>query len=292
MVTEDVRRQSSEAIQQLEAGNYVNSLAITDRVLAAGADNASLRCLRANALLRMGQPHESIAEARSAVELGPQNPTCHLALAWAAWEAENWKLAQESLEAAVRWSDRDPQVLTEYARFMACCRGPRLAWRAAREAVAANPESSAAWAALALAQHRMHRYGDAEESIARALKLDPNDLLTQSLTMSLLEAKGETGKAAALAQLMRDMPGGEQLAETFQQRQRERAAVEQLLGRQQVQRQLIGETDRRRGLKLRICLLIIPPLMAAAVAPIGAPAALTALAISSIFSWRMWPYVE
>ena len=295
MVSEEVRQKAASALHALEEGNCVRALAITDQVLAAGGDEASLRCLRANALLRMNRAREALEEAQVAVRLEPENATCHLAVGWAAWEAERWGVAQQALESAVRWSDRAAWALIEYARFMACCRGPRPAWKAARQAVEADPDSAVAWATLALAQYRMHRHQEAEQSISRALKIDPNDLLAQSVTMALLEAKGETSKAAAVAQLMRDVPEGKRLAESFDMRQRERAAVARLYERDESSVSgLLGEgrTSRRRRRAMRICLVLVPLLMAGSAAPAGPPIALLALLCFGVVSWRLWRYVE
>ena len=290
MVPHDIQQQAAHALDELQAGRCAHALAITDQILATGADDAPLRCLRANALLRMGQAHEALEEAQAAVRLGPRNAACHLALGWAAWEAERWPTAKKALEAAVRWSNRDAIILIEYARFMACCGGPRPAWHAAREAVDANQESAAAWATLALAQYRRHRRQEAEASIARALKLDPNDLLAQSLMMTFFEAKGETAKAAALVRLMRDTPGGDRLAASFHERQRERHALQQLALSERTRHASLKRQPRPRRRLMKLCLVLIPPLMATAAAPAGIFASLVALITFSYVCWRLWPY--
>lgn len=149
---------------------------------------------------------ERLAEAERAAELVPHDERAHLMLGRCAWQLGRLTQAQLALESAVRLSDRDPAVLAEYAAFMAQERGPRPAAIAARKAVDADTESPLAWAALALAQYRLHQRTDAETSVRTALRHGPTNGLAQALMVTLLRERGEDAQAAALVDVMQDDP--------------------------------------------------------------------------------------
>ncbi len=148
----------------------------------------------------------------------PNNPYGQLALARAAWRTRRNTLAQQAFEQAVACSGRDADVLAEFAWFMANARGPKLAEATARDAIEADGQSSTAWASLGIALHRLHREHEAEESLSRALELDPNNVQAQSAMLVLLQFRGETGKAAALAEVMQDAAGAEKFVESARRR--------------------------------------------------------------------------
>ena len=101
-------------------------------------------------------------------------------------------------------------MVADFAFFMAAARGPRLAEAAANEAVCADPQCAAAWAARGLAQFRLHRRRAAEASLKRALELDPNDPYAQAAMLALLYDRREHAQAVALAELLKDSRGTEE----------------------------------------------------------------------------------
>ena len=141
---------SDQALDALRNGDHVRALAIADQLTAALPDNPVALAIRAQALLGTDAVAEALAEARRAVELDPQNQYAQRLLGLAAWRHERLTLAQSSLQRAVELSGRKPDLLAEYAWFMASERGPRLAEEAALEAVGADDGSSTAWAGLCL----------------------------------------------------------------------------------------------------------------------------------------------
>jgi Tfp pilus assembly protein PilF len=209
----EIQRLAEEALEALRSGDHVRAVGITDGLVAVAPNDATVRALRAEALWKSDAAEEALAEARQAVDLDPQNHRNHTLLGVTAWQAGRLTLAQQSLERAIELSGRKPGVLADYAWFMASERGPRLAEQAAREAVRANRESSTAWAALGLAQFRLHRRREAEASLKRALKLDPNDPFAQSVMVTLLHDQRKDKSAVALAHLLADTPGTEPLVE-------------------------------------------------------------------------------
>jgi len=206
----EIRRLTNRAIEALRDEKYTRAVAIADQLAADVPDDPTVRAIRAQALLAGDTADEALAEARRAVELSPASEHAHRLLGLAAWRAERLTLAQQSLERAVELSSRRPDVLAEYAWFMASERGPRLAEEAAREAVDTNETLSTAWAALGLAQYRLRHRREAEESLRRALQLDPDDIYAQSAMAVLLQEMRQDDKAEALADLLQDNPGAEE----------------------------------------------------------------------------------
>jgi Tfp pilus assembly protein PilF len=205
---------------------------IADQLTAAVPHDPLVRAIRAQGLLSAGDPDEALSEARRAVELDPQNAFAHRLLGLAAWRAGKLSLAQESLQRAVALSAGDGRASADYAWFMAQERGPRLAEEAAQQAVQADPASSTAWAALGLVQYRLHRRGEAEESLRHALRLDPNDIYAQSAMVVLLQDKRRDDQAVALAHLLEEQPGAEDFVAAVRREAKNRQIDKMLVERQ------------------------------------------------------------
>lgn len=241
MLDEDIERLAREAGDALAAGEHVRALALLDQLQAAGVELAQVHQLRANVLLAMGNHDAALAEAEIAAKLAPDDRQSPLLIARTAWRMGATGKAQAAFERALRLSEREPSLLAEYAVFMAWERGPRPAELAAREALAANEQSADAWAALGLAQHRMHRTSAAETSLKRALQLDPNNAMAQSAMVIVLRSQHRDDKAAALVEVMQDDPGNAGFVEAMRKDLRGRKAVRTLLERPEVQQQLLRE---------------------------------------------------
>jgi Tfp pilus assembly protein PilF len=227
----DVGDLIEQAFAALRNEDYVRALAVGDQLVSARPDRAVARAIRAQALLGADSPDESFNEARRAVELSSHDEHAHRLLAMAAWRTGRLALAQESFERAVEHSDRRPMLLGEYAWFMANERGPKLAERSAREAVEADAECSTAWAALGLAQFRLHRRTEAETSLRRALVLNPNDIYAQSAMMALLQDCRNDRQAEALASLLQEHAGTEELVAAVRDDAKQRQIARMLMER-------------------------------------------------------------
>ncbi len=219
------------AFAALAAEDYVRALAIGDQLVAEAPDRAVVRAIRAQALLAADAAEESYAEACRAVELDPQDEHAHRLLAMAAWRAERLPVAQAAFEQAIERFGRHSVLLSDYAWFMASERGPKLAEEAARAAIDADAASSTAWAALGLAQFRLHRRGEAEASLRRALELNPNDIYAQSAMVALLQDQREDSKAEALAGLLEEHAGAEDLVAAVRQEAKRRRIGRMLVER-------------------------------------------------------------
>jgi Tfp pilus assembly protein PilF len=230
------------AFAALANGDYVRALAIGDQLVADLPDRAVVRAIRAQALLGADAPEESYDEARRAVDLAPEDEHAHRLLAMAAWRTERLSLAQESFERAIRLSNRSSVLLSDYAWFMATERGPKLGKQAAEAAVEADADSSTAWAALGLAQYRLHRRAEAEASLRRALELNPNDIYAQSAMVTLLQDRRQDSQAEALVGLLEEHAGTEDLVASVRDEAKRRR-----IGRMLVERKVDVDAPPRES---------------------------------------------
>lgn len=222
---------TGEAIEALQRGDHVRAIAITDQLVCEVPDDSMIRLLRAQALLGGGDPEEALEEAKKAVQLDPAGSKAHSLLGVAAWRLQRLTLAQQSLETAVRNSGEQAGPLIDFAWFMASERGPRLAEDAALEAVAVAGDSSTAWAALGLSQLRLHRRDDAEQSLRRALELDPNDPYAQYAMTRLLQDRRDDAQAVHLASILQETPGTQAIVEEIEQEAKQRQIARKLVER-------------------------------------------------------------
>lgn len=227
----EISNLTEEALGALERGDYTRAIAVTDQLVEIVPDDFVVRLVRAEALLKSDAGEEAFEAARQAVELAPANVQAQMLLGLAGWRYDRLGVAQEAMERAVALSGRKPALLIDYAWFMASERGPRLAEEAAREAVEASPEASTAWAALGLAQFRLHRFDDAEASLKRALQLDPNDPYAQAAMAELLHDRRRDSKALALTRLLEDTPGTESVIQSIREAARQRQIARKLVER-------------------------------------------------------------
>jgi Tfp pilus assembly protein PilF len=226
-----VQAMIDEATAALQVGDFVRALAVADQLAAEWPENSRGRAIRARALLASGNGEEAFQEARLAVELAPADAPSQAVLAHAAWQTQRLSLAQTSFEKAVHLSERNATFLQEFAWFMASERGPRLAEKIVRQALAADERSATAWAALGLCQFRAHQRSEAETSLRRALELNPRDVYARSVMAALLQERGKNRKAEALADMLEDHPGTEEFVESVRQEAKTREIAGKLLER-------------------------------------------------------------
>lgn len=257
----EVRDLIDQAVAALNNGDYVRAVGIGDQLASVAPDRAVVSAIRAQALLGADAPDESFDEARRAVELAPSDHHAHQLLAMAAWRTGRLRVAQEAFQQAIALSGRRPALLSEYAWFMATERGPKLGEQAASEAVDADAESSTAWAALGLAQFRLHRRNDAESSLQQALRLNPNDIYAQSAMVTLLQDQHEDGKAEALAGLLEEHAGAEELVVAVRREAKLRRVERMLVERKVDPDEVSTEPRTFSWMWLLIGVAVIAPLL-------------------------------
>ncbi len=275
-----------QAFAALAAEDYVRAVGIGDQLAASAPDRAVVRAIRAQALLGADAPEESFQEARRAVELDHQDGYAQQLLAMTAWRTGRLALAQESFQTAIGLSGRRAALLSQYAWFLATERGPKPAEQAAQAAIEADAESSTAWAALGLAQFRLHRRGQAEASLRRALQLNPNDLYAQSAMVTLLQDQHDDAKAQALAGLIGEHAGTEELVAAVRDDAKQRRIARMLVERKVDLHELIDEPRSYRW----IWLLAAGGLVAMLVYPMSSwlSAAVLVVTLFLLVTMRQW----
>jgi len=267
MDDEQFGRLMGEALEALAREDDLRALALADQLAAERPDAPVVRALRAQVLLRredFDSAEEALHEARRAVELAPNDPLAHWLAATAAWRVGRIGPAQESFEEAVALSGRAPRLMADYAWFMAQQRGPRPAEQAARAAIDADPSNSTAWAALGMAQYRLHQYREAERSLCEALRLDPNDIYAQSAMAVLLQQTGRDDQAVAITRLLEDVRGTEDFVQSVR-----RGAQQRRLARMLADRNVMPELPERESASyawvwaLAIAMLLVPVVLIA-----------------------------
>ena len=226
-----IRELIDEAIDALNAGDYVRAVGVGDQLASIAPDSAVVPAIRAQALLGTDASDESFEEANRAVELAPRDHHARQLLAMAAWRTGRLRVAQEAYQRAIVLSGRSPSMLADYAWFMATERGPKLGEDAARDAIDADGQSATAWAALGMAQFRMHRRDDAQKSMAEALRLNPNDIYAQSAMVSLLQDQHNDAQAEALAGLLSEHAGTEDMVAAVRREAKQRRVSRMLVER-------------------------------------------------------------
>lgn len=269
----EIEKLFARAHDAMAEGDFVRTVAIADQLTAELPDDAAAWLLRAESLLASGAEEETLEAARravelnavelgivesNAVELDAEAGQAHRILGLAAWRCERLTLAQQSLQRGLELSGHDPDLLAEFAWFMASERGPRLAEEAAREAVEANESSSTAWAALGLVEFRMHLREQAEASLRRALALNSGDVYALSAMAALLQEQGKDAEAEEYAARLADTPGTEQLVESIREEARQRKLEFLLIQRDVVPDPTLGLWPRR----LAIWLVLVSSLIA------------------------------
>ena len=227
MDRDELHRQIDRVLDALAGGDDVQALALADQLTAAVPDNALARAMRAQAVLSTGDGGEALSEARRAVELDPESHYAHRLLGLAAWRLDRLSLAQQALERAIELSDQRPELLADYAWFMATRRGPRPAEEAAQRAVDADRESATAWAALGLSQYRRHQRQDAEASLRRALQLNSENIYAQNAMVILLQDRRKDSQAEMLG----ESPGTEEFVEAVHDEAKRRQIAKMLVER-------------------------------------------------------------
>jgi cytochrome c-type biogenesis protein CcmH/NrfG len=121
----------------------------------------------------------------------------------------------------------------------------------------AEAASSTAWAALGLAQYRLHRLADAESSLRQALHLNPNDIYAVSAMVALLQDQRKDDKAEALVNLLKDEAGAEELVESVHQEAKQRRIAGLLVQRKADPETMVSEPRRYRWIWLLVATAFI-----------------------------------
>lgn len=216
MSTESYQQMANEAVAAIRSGNRIRALSLLDQLATRYPSRASIHALRGDALKSFGEFAKAHDEARIAVGLDPNSIPGHQVLADTAWDLGHLLEAQNAYERLLEL-EVDPELLadarTKYAMFMAYERAPRLAIKAARDAIDLAPKNPDAWAALGMAQFRDRKNEEAERSLNEAIKLNGESLHSYWVLANVYKWQGKDDKAQAIAKLMADLPMGKGMAQ-------------------------------------------------------------------------------
>jgi Tfp pilus assembly protein PilF len=199
-----ILRIATSGQRALEEGRLPAALAAADQLVAENPHQSRFRWFRANVLYEMNQMPDAASEARTVVSLEPRFYPAHFMLAVCANRLDRRAEAQEHFEIALDLSQRDPDVLEEYALFMAAQRGAKIGQRVARSAVKELPDSAPAWTALGIAQLRLGLLAQAESALQRALEIDPHHGPAKFVLAGLYVQTGRRKTARALGKLIEE----------------------------------------------------------------------------------------
>lgn len=200
----EIRQLASQAAEALRQGRIDEGLEVTRRLVLAQPANPVYRCWRVHVLIAQRKFRQAMAEARTAVELGPGMYQTHLAMACVATAMGRNNAAQDAFEKALAISDNDPYLLSEYAHFMAGRRAPKVAEKAARRVLQTDPNSADGHAALGLALFRQNRYDEAETQLRKALDIDPRCTRGQTYLAALMRRTGRQSQEKDLSRVLQD----------------------------------------------------------------------------------------
>lgn len=148
------------------------------------------------------------ALATRALELQPDLPEGHLALGFSYYYGEgNFTAAQREFEIAQKGLPNDAEV---YLALGAIQRRQGR-WEESNanleKAAELNPTQTWALQNLALSYQRMHDFDQADKTLARALKIDPDSMLLQGLKVEFaIEARGDFSLGEAVLAKVSRMP--------------------------------------------------------------------------------------
>ncbi len=100
-------------------GQYDESLALFERVIALDAGVARAHTGRAITLAQSGRPAEGLASAREAIKLGPADAVAHTALGLCLYRLGRGEEAQSAYDKALALAPENPRVLYNIACYWA-----------------------------------------------------------------------------------------------------------------------------------------------------------------------------
>jgi len=243
----ELREIHDEAWELIRGDSHISALALLDQSVEEYPGCVELIATRAFVLMRMGNMADALKEADKVIAQDPSVILAMLVAADCACELGRLGHAQTYYEQALQQTDDDPNVLCEYAHFLAVHRGPRVAEEVAQKAVKVSPKSSEAWSALGMAQFRLHEHAVAESSLQRALALNPNDDRAKWYLSWILQETDRVGEAESLGSLI-ESPELEEFKKSLHASNVRRKSLDMLFQRQDFCDSFFG-AEQHRGIR-------------------------------------------
>ena len=165
----------------LDARRYDEALEAAHQALASDPTNAAAYALTCRALMGMGRYPEAAQAANAAVSQAPQWALAHrlFSIALSKTPAGETQPALDQVVyaawEAVRLAPNDPLNHSNYAEACATAGHLQVADEAIKHAIKLRPSSSDTWAAASYVAIRARNWKAAERAARRALAIDPDD---------------------------------------------------------------------------------------------------------------------
>ena len=154
-----------------QAGIYRDEVTFFSHIVSHNSEALSAHSKLSFALTRADRPEEAVAAARIGVEKRPDSRLAHAILGGALITVGQFAEAEENLRRALEIDPRHEQSLGQLARMHIEQGAHQEALEACRTLLEINPEDPLAHAYRGSILLDLHRYGEAMESLNRALTL-------------------------------------------------------------------------------------------------------------------------
>ena len=173
------------AVAAASSGEGNATFAALTRAIELAPWEDEYRAERGRVFVRLEMYTRAYADYHRALELSPRSLPYRMTLARLADKLDRPDEAREQYEAALALDPSGPEVLLEFSRWLVDHGDPARSVEVARRLIALDTERGAWWAVLAIAEDAAGNESAAEESLARALELDPADGYVQEAVATL-----------------------------------------------------------------------------------------------------------
>lgn len=176
---------AGRAVAAASSGEGNATVAALTRAIELAPWEDAYRVERGRVFVRLEMYKRAYDDYHFALELSPRSLPYRMTLARLADKLDRPDEAREQYEAALALDPSGPEVLLEFSRWLVDHGDPTRSVEVARRLTALDTERGAWWAVLAIAEDAAGNESAAEESLARALELDPADGYVQEAVATL-----------------------------------------------------------------------------------------------------------
>ena len=188
-------------------GRFAESIPFFEQGVANRPQQAILHNDLAQAYVRVGRPHDAVAEMAQACDLEPKNPDYRRFLGDMLWEAHDQSAAEKQLRLAIRLAPASFENWLSMAKLLARADRRDEATKAYLTSLHFNSKQPDAWRELGELYSFAGNYQKAEAAFHKGLALDPkNALLHQDLGNALMKV-GESDQSQTDRTLLKQAEG-------------------------------------------------------------------------------------
>lgn len=165
------------------------------RALAEEPNNAGLHALLANTLIELKKPDKALVEAQLTVRCAPDVSVGYFVLSTALANLRRYDEGENAIKQALRIEPTDSTYLARASFFAAYRNNWAESLKFAEQGLASDPDDVDCINRRAAALVRLGRHADCEESLKRALQLNPGNGYTHANFGWTLVLQGRSGEA-------------------------------------------------------------------------------------------------